>query len=42
MSDVLNHYNRFAPLIDVFRDWPYREARTDAIAELQLRPGDRV
>jgi len=42
MSDVLNHYNRFAPLIDVLRDWPYREARRAAIAELQLRPGDRV
>ena len=42
MNDVLEHYDRFPSLVDAFGDWPYREARTAAIDELHLQPGDRV
>lgn len=42
MNDVLDHYDRFPSLVDLFGDWPYREARAAAIEELQLQPGDRV
>lgn len=42
MNDVLDHYDRFSFLVDLFRDWPYHEARAAAIEELQLQPGDRV
>ena len=42
MSEVLDHYDRFSFLVDLFRDWPYREARAAAIEALQLQPGDRV
>ena len=40
MNDVLDHYDRFSSLVDLFRDWPYREAR--AVAIEQLQPGDEV
>ena len=42
MNEVLDHYDRFSFLVDLFRDWPYREARAAAIEELRLEPGDSV
>jgi len=40
VTRVLAHYDRWAPIIDVNRDWPYRRARQAAIDELQLSAGD--
>ena len=42
MTNVLDHYDRFSSLIDLFRDWPYGKARAAAIEELHLQPGDCV
>lgn len=42
MNDVIDHYDRFPLLMDLFRDWPYREARAAAIGELSLQSGDTV
>lgn len=42
MNDVLDHYDRFPSLVDLLRDWPYRDARDAAIDELSLQSGDTV
>ncbi|MFQ5415931.1 MAG: hypothetical protein ACE5FL_02670 [Myxococcota bacterium] len=44
MTRPLDHYDRFSFLIDLFRDWPYHEARAAAIGALHrmLPAGTRV
>ncbi len=39
---MLDHYDRFPSLVDLLRDWPYRNARAAAIEELSLQLGDTV
>ncbi len=41
-TDALKHYDRFSFLIDLFRDWPYRQARRAAIDELHLEEAETV
>jgi len=42
MNGVLDHYDPFSFLVDLFRDWPWHETREAAIEDPKVQTGDRV